>query len=78
VNTILAEGFRDGGDELNEDELRSRAESFGLTAIPADVLFITAGIDMQDQWADWVLIGHGRTETFCAGEWSNPRPLRLA
>jgi len=64
VNTILAEGFRDGGDELNEDELRSRAESFGLTAIPADVLFITAGIDMQDQWADWVLIGHGRTETF--------------
>lgn len=64
VNTILAEGFRDGGDELDEDELRSRAEPFGLTDLPADILFVTAGIDMQDQWADWVLTGHSRTETF--------------
>jgi phage terminase large subunit GpA-like protein len=64
ANTILAEGFLDGGNELDEDELRSRAEPFGLTDLPADVLFVTAGIDMQDQWADWVLTGHSRTETF--------------
>ncbi|WP_429130364.1 terminase gpA endonuclease subunit [Ensifer sp. 4252] len=57
-------GFRDGGDELDEDELRSRTEPFGLADLPPDILFVTAGIDLQDQWADWVLTGHSRTETF--------------
>lgn len=61
VNTILAEGWRDAADELNEDDLRSRCEPWGLNAIPDDVLWITCGIDMQDSWADWVLTGHSRT-----------------
>lgn len=67
VNTILAEGWRDGGDELDEDGLRSRVEPFGLQAIPPDVLLITIGIDMQDDRAEWVAAGHSRTETFVLG-----------
>lgn len=64
VNTILAEGWRDGGDELDEDGLRSRAEPWGLSAIPGDVLVVTCGIDMQDDRAEWLIVGHGRSETF--------------
>jgi len=64
VNTILAEGWRDGGDELSEDGLLSRREPFGLSSIPADVLLITVGIDMQDDRAEYVIAGHGRMETF--------------
>lgn len=64
VNTILAEEWQEGGDILDEGDLRNRAEPFGLTSIPADVLSITCGIDVQDSWCDWTLTGHGRTETF--------------
>ncbi|MGK9052132.1 phage terminase large subunit family protein [Neorhizobium petrolearium] len=64
VNTYLAEGWRDGGEELDEDGLRSRTEPFGLRAIPEDVILVTCGVDMQDNWADFVITGHGRTETF--------------
>ena len=64
ANTILAEGWRDGGDELSEDGLRSRTEPFGLKAIPPEVLVITVGIDMQDDRAEYVVAGHGRDELF--------------
>lgn len=55
VNTILAEGWREEGEELDDAELSTRAEPFGLvadektgcTGIPADVLTITAGVDVQ-------------------------------
>lgn len=64
TNTLLAEGFRDGGDMLDEGSLRSRVEPFGLSAIPKEALVLTAGIDMQDSWCDWTIAGFGRTETF--------------
>lgn len=68
VNTILAEGWRDAADELSEDDLRSRCEPWGLNAIPDNVLWITCGIDMQDDRAEWVLAGHGRDgEQFVLG-----------
>ena len=68
VNTILAEGWRDAADELSEDDLRSRCEPWGLNGVPADVLWITCGVDMQDDRAEWVLVGHGRTgEQFVLG-----------
>lgn len=55
VNTILAEGWREEGEELDDVELSSRAESFGLavdaksgcTGIPQQVMVITAGVDVQ-------------------------------
>lgn len=55
VNTILAEGWREEGEELDDAELSTRAEPFGLvadeatgcTGIPAEVMVITAGVDVQ-------------------------------
>lgn len=55
VNTILGQGWREEGEELDDAELSSRAESFGLvanaetgaTGIPEQVMVITAGVDVQ-------------------------------
>jgi phage terminase large subunit GpA-like protein len=55
VNTILAQGWREEGEELDDAELSTRAEPFGLvadektgcTGIPAEVMVITAGVDVQ-------------------------------
>ncbi|MBB3998867.1 phage terminase large subunit family protein [Aureimonas pseudogalii] len=48
VNTLLGEPWRDEGDEIDSGALASRAEPFGLDAIPAEVLVVTAGLDVQD------------------------------
>ncbi|MGN6422628.1 MAG: phage terminase large subunit family protein [Asticcacaulis sp.] len=64
TNTVLGEPWRDAGDDLDEGDLLSRREQFGLTAIPADVLLITCGVDMQDDRAEYVVLGHGRTDLF--------------
>ncbi len=55
VNTVLGEGWREEGEELDDAELSTRAEPFGLvvnektgcTGIPAEVMVITAGVDVQ-------------------------------
>lgn len=55
VNTVLAEGWREEGEELDELELSTRAEPFslvangesGTTGIPEQVMVITAGVDVQ-------------------------------
>lgn len=55
VNTVLGEGWREDGEELDDSELSTRAEPFGLvvdektgcTGIPEQVMVITAGVDVQ-------------------------------
>lgn len=47
VNTILGQGWHGGGEELVDEELASRGEVFGLGAVPAEVLVMTAGCDVQ-------------------------------
>lgn len=64
VNTILAEGWREAADEIDEGALKSRAEPFGLEAIPPDVLFVTAGVDVQDDRLETTLLGWSRDECF--------------
>ena len=63
VNTILAEGWREAADEVDPGDLAARAEPFGLDAIPADVLLITAGVDVQHDRLECSLIGHDRDGT---------------
>jgi phage terminase large subunit GpA-like protein len=60
INTILAEGTNGGGTELDEHELLSRREPFGLEAIPAEVLTITAGVDVQHDRLETSLLGWDR------------------
>lgn len=75
VNTILAEGWRDDGDEVDEAALQARAEPFGLETIPPDVLAITAGCDVQDDRVEVTLIGWSRADMFVLGHviiWGSP------
>lgn len=41
INTILGQGWKGDGDELDEDALVARAEGWGLDAVPGDVLALT-------------------------------------
>ena len=75
VNTILGQGWREAGEELDEAELAARAEPFGLDAIPAEVLLITVGVDVQHDRLELVFLGHSRTETYVLGAsviWGTP------
>lgn len=47
VNTILGQGWRSDGEELDEADLISRAEPFSLDEVPAEVLALTVGVDVQ-------------------------------
>jgi phage terminase large subunit GpA-like protein len=60
VNLALGEPWRETEDDLDETELASKREPFGLKAIPPEVLIITAGIDCQDDRLELVILGHGK------------------
>ncbi|MEL7445486.1 MAG: phage terminase large subunit family protein [Pseudomonadota bacterium] len=57
TTTILAQPWRDLGDELDQGTLASRAEPFGLDVIPPEVLVITAGLDVQDDRVEMSTVG---------------------
>ncbi len=75
VNTILAEGWREAAEEIDETELAGRREPFGLDALPSDVLVLTAGVDVQRDRLEIVILGHGKTDYFVLGQnviWGSP------
>jgi len=63
VNTILGQGWRGTGEELDDKDIASRCEPIGLEALPPEVLAITAGIDTQHDRLECTLIGFGADET---------------
>lgn len=76
VNTILAQGWREAAEEIDEAALAARAEPFGLDAIPPDVLFVTAGVDVQRDRLEIVFLGWSRDEVFVLGQsviWGDPQ-----
>lgn len=76
VNTLLAQGWKDAATELDETDLQGRSEPFGLDAIPAEVLILTVGVDVQDDRLEASVIGWGRDGTvFVLGHvviWGSP------
>lgn len=64
TNLVLGEPWRTEGDDLDEHELFGRREPFRLDALPDDVLFLTAGVDCQDDRLECVIMGHGRSDIF--------------
>jgi phage terminase large subunit GpA-like protein len=60
ANTILGEGWHEGGEEVDETALISRAEAFSLDAIPKEVLLITCGCDLQDDRVEASVVGWTR------------------
>jgi phage terminase large subunit GpA-like protein len=64
TNTVLGEVWRTNGEEVDEDALAARREPFSLANMPADVLFLTAGVDVQNDRLEVVILGHGRTALY--------------
>lgn len=62
ANTILAEGWREAADAVDESALASRVEPFSLNAIPAEVLAITVGVDVQDDRLECTFVGWTRDD----------------
>lgn len=60
VNTILAQGWREAGEEIDETSLIARAEDYDLNNIPVAVLLITAGVDVQDDRVEITFLGWAR------------------
>lgn len=58
VNTILGQGWKGAGEELSESELAAQAKDFGLGQIPAEVLAISVGCDVQHDRLEVTYLGH--------------------
>jgi phage terminase large subunit GpA-like protein len=61
INTCLAQGWSGPGGDLREDTLQARAESFGLSDIPPEVLCLTVGADLQDDRVEASVLGWTKT-----------------
>lgn len=73
-NTRLAKGWSAGGEKVDPDEVKERAESFDLDNMPEEVLLLTAGSDVQEDRIETVVLGWGRPLTFKAGEFEFTLP----
>lgn len=75
VNTILAEGWKEAAEEVDEASLAARAEPWGLSSIPPEVLIVTVGVDVQRDRLECTFVGHSRTEQLVLGHaviWGRP------
>ena len=61
VNTYLAETWEDQGDSVDEYNLMEHREDFG-EALPSEIMFLTAGVDVQDNRLEVSIIGWGRDD----------------
>ena len=60
TNTVLAQGWTEASEMVDEAALASRAEPFGLDAIPEAVLVVTMGVDCQDDRLECCITGWSR------------------
>ena len=61
-NTVLAQGWT-SPSHVDENALMARAEAFDLNNIPAEVLIVTAGCDVQDDRVEISVVGWDRWST---------------
>jgi phage terminase large subunit GpA-like protein len=75
VNTLLGQGWRESAEQVDDSDLMKRVEPFGLGNIPAEVLVITCGVDVQHDRLEITYLGFGRTEIFALAHciiWGSP------
>lgn len=66
TNTYLGETWEDAGEQVDDYMLADRREE--MEFVPDDVVFITAGVDVQDDRLEMSVIGWGRNdETWVLG-----------
>ncbi|GLV24161.1 phage terminase large subunit family protein [Sphingobium sp. TomTYG45] len=64
TNLVLGEPWRTEGEDLDEHELFNRRQPFNMGALPEDVLFLTLGVDCQDDRLEATILGHGRNDIY--------------
>ena len=62
-NLVLGLPWDDGGIEIDEAEVASRVEDFGIGKIPAEVLYMSMGVDVQDDRLEACTAGFDRDGT---------------
>jgi len=62
INTSLGECFDEAQNRHDESDLAKTAESYSLRTIPMGGLFVTAGVDCQDNRLECVVYAWGRGE----------------
>jgi phage terminase large subunit GpA-like protein len=63
VNTVLGEPFDDNFFERNNiNDLRARSENYAFGTAPEEVIFVTAGIDVQDNRLAVQFLGWGKED----------------
>lgn len=75
VNTLLAQGWREEAEDVDESSLQARAEPFSLENVSPDVLLVTAGVDVQDDRLEVTFIGWSRDAALVLGHvviWGSP------
>ena len=60
TNTYLGETWEDAGEQIDDFALAERREV--LETIPNDVMFLTAGVDVQDNRLEISVVGWGRDD----------------
>lgn len=58
TNTVLAETWDEEGVQMDESELMARAEDYGAE-VPNGVLYLTCGVDTQDDRFEYEVVGWG-------------------
>lgn len=75
VNTILGQGWKEAAVEVDERDLAARSEPFGLDRLPAEVMVMTCGVDVQDDRLEATVVGWSRSEAFVLAHfviWGSP------
>ena len=62
VNTYLGESWEDDGERLDDFQIASHREDYTSDKLPKEVVFLTAGIDVQDDRLEMEVVGWGRDE----------------
>ncbi len=61
TNTYLGETWEDQGESIDDYSLAERREAYG-EGIPEEVIFLTCGVDVQDDRLELSIIGWGRDD----------------
>jgi len=69
VNTRLGECYEDPDERLDWEELKARAEPYGLREIPRGCLVLTCGGDVQKDRIEAQVVGWGRNEQAWVIDW---------
>ena len=68
VNTFLGESWEDAGEQVDDYAIANRRETYA-EQVPAGVVVLTAGVDLQDDRLEVEVLGHGRDEESWSIKW---------